>query len=107
VRASFGLKQEELSIVETILAPFLLTKKSYAVSVFGSRSQEKLKKYSDLDLWIQSDPPLNFQELAALRDQFEESELPFKVDLVTPENCLAEYQSRIQSELVSWLIKSG
>ncbi|MCL6591561.1 MAG: nucleotidyltransferase domain-containing protein [Firmicutes bacterium] len=54
----------------------------YEVWAFGSRVTGKAKRYSDLDLAVISNHPLDFGLLGEIRDAFSESDLPFKVDLV-------------------------
>lgn len=53
-----------------------------AVWAFGSRAKWNAKPYSDLDLAIITDCPLDLRISAALTDDFSESDLPFKVDVV-------------------------
>ena len=52
------------------------------VRAFGSRVQGNSKPFSDLDLAVMGDVPLYFRQLAALKDAFAESNLPFRVDVV-------------------------
>jgi predicted nucleotidyltransferase len=52
------------------------------VWVFGSRATGTAKEYSDLDLVVIGDIPLDLGQLALLENDFDESELPFKVDVV-------------------------
>ncbi len=52
------------------------------VCVFGSRATHTAKKFSDLDLVVMGDTPLSSVVLAAMHDDFDESALPFKVDIV-------------------------
>lgn len=54
----------------------------YEVWAFGSRTQGSAKPFSDLDLAIVSEQPLSLDLYAALRDDFSESDLPWKVDVV-------------------------
>ena len=54
----------------------------YEVWAFGSRAKWTAKEYSDLDLAIVSDHPVSLEVIAALADEFSESELPWKVDVV-------------------------
>lgn len=54
----------------------------FEVWAFGSRAKWTAKKYSDLDLAIVSDHPVPLDVMAALADDFSESALPWKVDLV-------------------------
>jgi len=52
------------------------------VWVFGSRATGTARRYSDLDLAIDADRPLTIDEVAVLREAFEESDLPFRVDVI-------------------------
>jgi type I restriction enzyme S subunit len=54
----------------------------YAVWAFGSRAKWTAKEYSDLDLAIITDSPLPLATSAALAEDFSESDLPWKVDIV-------------------------
>lgn len=54
----------------------------YEVWAFGSRTQGSAKPFSDLDLAIVSEQPLSLDLYAALSDDFSESDLPWKVDVV-------------------------
>ncbi len=52
------------------------------VKVFGSRATGRARPFSDLDLLFVRPARLSWQQRADLRDRFEASELPFRVDLV-------------------------
>lgn len=52
------------------------------VWAFGSRATWTAKPFSDLDLAILTDQPLDLAVSAALAEDFSESDLPFKVDVV-------------------------
>lgn len=52
------------------------------VWAFGSRAKHAAKPYSDLDLVIVTSVPLPLNVHAALVDDFSESDLPWKVDIV-------------------------
>ena len=54
----------------------------YEVWAFGSRATWKAKEYSDLDLAIITDRPLSLDVSASLSDDFSESDLPWRVDVV-------------------------
>lgn len=100
-----GLTQTVLDQIENILNQTLDRKKKYSVFVFGSRAQGNFRQYSDLDLWIESVPQLEPQEISNLRENLEISNIPIKVDIVTPEICLPEYLDRIQTQKKLWLPK--
>jgi predicted nucleotidyltransferase len=52
------------------------------IRVMGSRVSGRAKPFSDLDLVVMGDEPLDLGTLGRLRDAFEESNLPFAVDIV-------------------------
>ena len=49
---------------------------------FGSRAIRTAKPYSDLDLALITDKPLSLAQLASIKDAFDSSDLPIRVDLV-------------------------
>jgi predicted nucleotidyltransferase len=53
-----------------------------AVRVMGSRANGRAKPFSDLDIVIMGDEPLDLRTLGRLRDAFDESSLPFAVDII-------------------------
>ena len=53
-----------------------------AVRVMGSRANGRAKPFSDLDIVIMGDEPLDLSTLGQLRDAFDESSLPFAVDII-------------------------
>ena len=54
----------------------------YEVWAFGSRAKWTAKQHSDLDLAVITDQPLPLAVSAALVDDFTESDLPWRVDVV-------------------------
>ncbi len=73
------LTPEQLAEVQRILRHHLPGR---TVRVFGSRVRGTAKPFSDLDLVIMGDEPLDFRLLSALKDAFADSNLPFRVDVV-------------------------
>ena len=53
-----------------------------AVWAFGSRTKGNARRYSDLDLALAGKHPLPAALLSDLADAFDESDLPWKVDLL-------------------------
>lgn len=72
-------KPEELAEVRAILSRRVPDRE---VRAFGSRVEGPAKKFSDLDLAVMGDTPLPSSVLADLEEDFRESDLPFKVDVV-------------------------
>jgi type I restriction enzyme S subunit len=54
----------------------------FDVWAFGSRVKWTAKSHSDLDLAIITDKPLSLARFAEIREDFDESVLPFRVDIV-------------------------
>ncbi len=73
------IPQEWLKQVKEILEKYISDSE---VCAFGSRVTGKSKKYSDLDLVIKARLSLDNKTIALLRNDFEESNLPIKVDIV-------------------------
>ena len=78
--AVLDIDPAEEAIVRNILAQHVPA--GVAVSVFGSRATGKARRYSDLDLAFQGDGALPPSLLADLAEAFDESDLPWKVDLL-------------------------
>ena len=53
-----------------------------AVWAFGSRVTGGAGPVSDLDLVVISDEALSFETMAGLRNDFSESNIPYKVDVI-------------------------
>jgi predicted nucleotidyltransferase len=70
------------------------------VWAFGSRATGKAKRYSDLDLVLISDQRIAFSALAALEAAFEESNLPFKVDVVDITSVAPAFRAIIEATAV-------
>jgi type I restriction enzyme S subunit len=73
------LKPEHLTIARDILARHL---PGHKVQIFGSRATGRAKSHSDIDLVIMGDELLPVTTMRMLRDAFDDSDLPFQVDLV-------------------------
>ena len=74
------IEAQHLDMVKNILQKHV---PNYEVWAFGSRVHgEHLKKFSDLDLAIISEEKLPSNLMYNLKEEFVESYLPFKVDVV-------------------------
>lgn len=71
------------------------------VWLFGSRAIGNARLASDADLAILGDSPLGLSRLANLREAFQASDLPFRVDLVEWANTREEFRSIIQAHYVA------
>ena len=73
------LEPKYLKVVKDILKHYI---PGHHVLVFGSRVTSSFKPHSDLDLCILGNQPVSFKQLAELREEFSESDLPIRVDIV-------------------------
>lgn len=88
------LTEQQLKIVLEILQKHLPNRK---VVVFGSRAKGPVKEFSDLDLCIMDKSPLSLEDLADLREDFSNSDLPFRVDIVEWANTAPEFRNIIEN----------
>ena len=68
------------------------------VRAFGSRATWTSKDYSDLDLAIVGNEPLEWRTLGKLRDAFEESYLPFRVDVLDWHDISDKFREMIRED---------
>lgn len=68
------------------------------VWLFGSRATGRSRPFSDLDLLIASPARLTWTQRAALRDGFEASDLPFRVDVVEADGLADGMAARVMAE---------
>jgi len=70
------------------------------VYVFGSRAKGTARKVSDLDLAIDAHRKLTLSEEIALKEAFDESDLPMKVDIVDLHSVSESFKEMIRPDLV-------
>ncbi len=73
------ISPENWRIVRDILQRHVPDREVWA---FGSRAKWTAKEFSDLDIAVIGDEPLSIGVMAELSESFQESALPFKVDVV-------------------------
>ncbi len=98
-----SIEQRHLRLVQDIL-----NKYPYTFYAFGSRVKGNSKRGSDLDICFYEEIPLNV--LSHLDEDFEESDLPFKVDIVNALTCNEDFRQLIQNDLVNlktWPLSSN
>lgn len=92
------LKQHELLIVTDIFKSILSDK--FEVYVFGSRAKGTARKYSDLDLLIKADKPINYLSLSELEEAFSESDLPYRTDVIDWYAINEDFKKHITPQLI-------
>ena len=100
-----GVKPEHLAIVKGILLEFL---PGVEVRAFGSRVNGAFKDWSDLDLALVGAARLDPKILTRLKGAFEESDLPYRVDLLDWYNISPEFHELISAryEIIQPIVKS-
>ena len=87
------MEERHLKIVQEILRKY-----PYDFYAFGSRVKGLQRALSDLDLAFKDPIPLNI--ISTIEEDFKESDLPFKLDLVDFSSCTQEFKERIEKDLV-------
>jgi predicted nucleotidyltransferase len=89
------LEPKHLTIVKEIIKKYEVN-----VYVFGSRVKNSAKPLSDLDLCLKNN--YDKSTVRKLQDAFEESDLPFKVDIVVWSELSDGFKNHIESDLVKF-----
>jgi predicted nucleotidyltransferase len=92
----------DLKIVRDILRKHVPDREVWA---FGSRAKRTAKRYSDLDLAVITDTPMSFEVSGALREDFSESDLPWRVDIVDWATTSEAFRRIIEQDKV--VVQSG
>ncbi|NDU79729.1 MAG: nucleotidyltransferase domain-containing protein [Ferrovum sp.] len=79
----------------------------FEVWAFGSRAKWTAKVYSDLDLAIITNKPLPLELSVKLSDDFSESDLPWKVDVVDWVSTSETFRQIIEQDRGWWWCRRG
>lgn len=75
------LDSKTTKLVKQVVRKYL-PDESYRAFIFGSHASGKNRKFSDLDLGIMGPKSLSPKEYFSIKDDLEESDLPYRVDLI-------------------------
>ncbi len=89
------LEEKHRKIVNEIVKQF-----PYQFYVFGSRAKGSARQFSDLDVCIKDE--INQHDLSKLDMLFNESDLPYKVDIVVYRDCDPAFQKILDKNNVLW-----
>ena len=90
------IRPDHLEIVQDILLRHLPA--GVKVWVFGSRANWSTKDSSDLDLALEGESKLSHKVLGALKDAFEDSALPYTVDVVDLNRISDSFRQIVKSQ---------
>jgi predicted nucleotidyltransferase len=76
----------------------ILKKYPYKFYAFGSRTKAAAKKFSDLDICFMDNIPYNIR--AHIEEDFENSNLPFIVELIDWNLCDDKFKAMIKKDLI-------
>jgi len=90
------LESRDMEIVRKILGEFI---PEYEILAFGSRVHgRRLRKFSDIDLAVIADTPVDPDRLGDLKEAFAESDLACRVDVVDYASASQRFRDIIQRE---------
>ena len=100
-----------IDLSESHLATIRRIMREYApdceVRAFGSRVTGGARAYSDLDLAIIGDAPLGLVSLGLIREAFEESDIPIRVDVIGWHDTSESFRKIIESDCVPLAESTG
>ena len=92
-----GLKKRVKKVVDEVLPAG-----QFKVGIFGSRAAGSPAKYSDVDLAVWGSKPASGGIMGHLRDAFEESDIPYLVDVVDLHRTSSKFRDIVLQEAI-WL----
>lgn len=103
MNAPVDISPGDLETIREILAKHV---PEYEVWAFGSRVAWTARQYSDLDLAVMTEEPLDIMRMADLKEAFTESDLPFRVDIADWASTSESFQQIIKNQHVTIRYKS-
>lgn len=87
----FGLNQDQLKLLKEKIQDVFGANTDLKVYIFGSRASGKNRKNSDIDLAFKSKSSDLNKRIQQLKNELEESSIPYKCDLVNWDEIIHEY----------------
>ena len=95
---TIDLRPAELAIVRDILDAHLPPQT--LAWVFGSRATGTARRYSDLDLALEWEKPLDLDVIGRITEALSESDLPYKVDVVDLRTISPAFRAMIAPDMI-------
>ena len=105
MKIKFDVTTQELAIIRQVLESTLPA--HCKVWVFGSRAKNQAKYNSDLDLAIECAEALDKTTLMQLETQFDESRLPYRVDIVELNKAEPYFKEIVERQKVKFPFKNN
>ncbi len=93
-----GLSPTQLRRITDSVRASLMPGQTARLWVWGSRARGDHRAYSDADIAVEAVPPWTSAQKSATAEALEESNLPFKVDLVAESEIAAAYRPSYLAE---------
>jgi predicted nucleotidyltransferase len=87
------MDKQHLDMIKSILIKY-----PYTFYAFGSRTKGNQQPFSDFDICFIE--PIPHDVLRSIHQEFEESNIPFKIDIIDFKRASPEFQKIIQKDLV-------
>ncbi len=97
----YGLTEKELKFIfDQVVTPLKAT--GSKVYLFGSRANGKYKKFSDVDLLyiFEANQPVPSGLISQITIKIEESDFPYKVDLVSDGELAVSYRNSVNADRI-------
>lgn len=88
-----ALEKEQLKLIQTILRKYF---PNAEIRVFGSRYKHTNKPYSDIDIAIIEKQKIDLTTYCRVKEELEESNLKYRVDLLDWHSISKEFQKIIE-----------
>ncbi|PIR42164.1 hypothetical protein CO058_02810 [candidate division WWE3 bacterium CG_4_9_14_0_2_um_filter_35_11] len=92
------MNQKDLDIIKEIINNYIDINKNKAF-IFGSQATGKTSKSSDIDIAIEG-PKLDSQIYFEIKNAFDESDLPYKTDIVEFRNVSSNFQKIAKEKII-------
>lgn len=88
-----AIEKEQLEIIKQILSKYV---PNAEIRVFGSRYKHTNKEFSDIDIAIVDKQKIDIKTYAYMKEEFEESNLKYRVDIIDWNNISDEFKKIIE-----------
>ena len=100
MKIKFDVTPTEFIIIKDILKKYLT--KDCKAYVFGSRAKSSSLHGSDLDLALECKEEIEFKKLSKIKIDFEDSRLPYMVDVVDLQAVKGYFKEMIEKEIIEF-----
>ena len=94
------MNKQAVALIRKIVFRFLDSRQN-RVFIFGSRALGNARRFSDIDLGIESERIIPGSRLVEIEEALEESDLPYTVDLVDFRNVSSNFRKVATKQVIS------